>query len=266
MAERKKAAMFFDIDGTLVSDITESIPESAIRALQMAKENGHEIFINTGRTLCSVSSGLIEIGFDGLLCGCGTYIIYHDEEILDLEIPEKRGYELVDEMFDCGMTGIAEGNTDIYLPREITKYKDIEDIRRRRAPWGLGLKKHLEDKDYRYDKLYVGSDENSDTKRFFDFVKEDMDIVDRRNGMYEIIQKGYSKATAIEVVREHLGLSMDQIYVFGDSSNDMEMIQYADHAIVMGCHDKVLDPYAEYVTDTVENDGIYKAMKHYGLI
>lgn len=266
MEGQKKAAMFFDIDGTLVSDITESIPESAIKALKMAKENGHEIFINTGRTLCSVSKGLVEIGFDGLLCGCGTYILYHGKELLDLEIPEKRGYELVDMMFACGMTGILEGNTDIYLPREVTEYKDIEDIRRRRAPWGLGLKKHIEDKDYRYDKIYVGTDEKSDKERFFDFVKEDMDIVDRRNGMYEIIQKGYSKATAIEVIRKYLGLSMDQIYVFGDSSNDIEMFRYADHAIAMGCHDEVLDQYTEYVADTVENDGIYKAMEHYGLI
>ena len=84
--------------------------------------------------------------------------------------------------------------------------------------------------------------------------------------MYEIIQKGYSKATGMEVVRDYLNLTMDQIYVFGDSSNDLEMFQYADHTVAMGCHDHVLDPYTEFVTDTAENDGIYKAMKHYGLI
>lgn len=44
------------------------------------------------------------------------------------------------------------------------------------------------------------------------------------------------------------------------------MFEYAAHAVAMGKHDKVLEPYTEYVTDTVENDGIYKAMVHYGLI
>ena len=34
----------------------------------------------------------------------------------------------------------------------------------------------------------------------------------------------------------------------------------------MKVHDPMLDPYTEYVTDTVENDGIYKALLHYGLI
>jgi hydroxymethylpyrimidine pyrophosphatase-like HAD family hydrolase len=44
------------------------------------------------------------------------------------------------------------------------------------------------------------------------------------------------------------------------------MFEYAEHAIAMGRHDSVLDPYAEFVTKTVENDGIAYAMKHYGLI
>lgn len=51
-----------------------------------------------------------------------------------------------------------------------------------------------------------------------------------------------------------------------DSSNDQSMFEYAKHSIAMKKHDPVLDPYTEYVTDTVENDGVYKAMQHYGLI
>lgn len=82
----------------------------------------------------------------------------------------------------------------------------------------------------------------------------------------ELVQKGYSKATAIEFMRQHLGLTKDEVYVFGDSSNDQSMFEYAKHSIAMKKHDPVLDPYTEYVTDTVENDGVYKAMQHYGLI
>ena len=49
MANRK--ILFFDIDGTLLSHRTLQIPESAKRAIRKAKENGHLIFINTGRTI-----------------------------------------------------------------------------------------------------------------------------------------------------------------------------------------------------------------------
>ena len=55
-------------------------------------------------------------------------------------------------------------------------------------------------------------------------------------------------------------------YVFGDSSNDLTMFRCGAHTIALGKHDEILDPYTEYVTDTVERDGVAKAMEHYGLI
>ena len=63
-----------------------------------------------------------------------------------------------------------------------------------------------------------------------------------------------------------MAIDMDQIYVFGDSSNDLAMFEYATHTVAMKEHDSVLDPYTEYVTDSVMSDGIEKAMKHYQLI
>lgn len=47
-------SIIFDIDGTILSEITHEIPESALVALRKAQENGHKTFINTGRTICSV--------------------------------------------------------------------------------------------------------------------------------------------------------------------------------------------------------------------
>ena len=67
-------------------------------------------------------------------------------------------------------------------------------------------------------------------------------------------------------MRKYLGYDMDQIYVFGDSSNDLAMFEYATHTVAMKEHDSVLDPYTEYVTDSVMNDGIEKAMTHYQFI
>ena len=84
--------------------------------------------------------------------------------------------------------------------------------------------------------------------------------------MYECVQKEYSKATAIAYIKKELALQDDEIYAFGDSSNDFDMIKAAGHGVIMGHHEPHLEPYAEYITDTVENDGLYKAMEHYGLI
>ena len=54
----------------------------------------------------------------------------------------------------------------------------------------------------------------------------DRAVIDRRHGSYECIQKQYTKATGIEYMRKYLGYDMDQIYVFGDSSNDLAMFEY----------------------------------------
>ena len=45
-----KKILFFDIDGTLISETSGEIPESTKTALKKAQENGHITIINTGRT------------------------------------------------------------------------------------------------------------------------------------------------------------------------------------------------------------------------
>ena len=61
---------------------------------------------------------------------------------------------------------------------------------------------------------------------------------------------------------EKFGINPKNAYVFGDSSNDLAMFQFVENAVALGNHDPVLDPYAEFVTKTVEEDGIAFAMEH----
>ena len=76
----------------------------------------------------------------------------------------------------------------------------------------------------------------------------------------------HSKATAIQFVLKHYGIPLESAYVFGDSTNDLSMFEYATHTILMGKHDSELEPYAEFITKTVEEDGIAFAMKRLGII
>ncbi len=262
----EKAVLFFDIDGTILSEITKTIPESACTALRAAKKAGHMLFINTGRTVCSLPAQIRQLPFDGFLCGCGTFLIYKDEVLFERSLTKQRGREILSKMKECNLSGIAEGPEDVYFPGYITRFEPLETTRRYFRARGMGIECSIENGDFIYDKLFVYADEKSDLKGFLTFIDEDMEALDRGGNAYEVIQKGYSKATACEFIREKFGLSRDQIYVFGDSSNDLAMFQYADHAVAMGQHDKVLDPYTEFVTRTVEDDGIAHALAHYGLI
>ena len=266
MTENKRKVLFFDIDGTLFSEKTMQIPESAIEALKRAKANGHVIFVNTGRTICSVPKILYEIGVDGFVCGCGTYIEYKNEVLLTKPIERKRGHELVEKMLKCKIYPLLEGVEDAYLPREITPYQAIEYIRGYMTPMGVGVTTFAEDNNYEYDKIFMVADENSDKESFFEEIKDQMVIIDRRNGVYECLQKDYSKATAMEYMRQCLGAELDDIYVFGDSSNDLVMFEYAKHNVAMGKHDPVLEPYAELIADDVDEDGILHALEKLRLI
>lgn len=261
----KKAALFFDIDGTILSEITKEIPQSAMDAMRRAKAAGHLLFINTGRTLCSIPAEIRRFPFDGFLCGCGTYLTYQDEVLFASSIPEKRGREIIDKMMECKVDGIIEAAEDIYLSERMSRFDRLESSRRYFRNAGLGIESYIETGNFIYDKLFVYVDEKSDRDAFFKFIEKDIEPIDRGDGTYECIQRGYSKATACDFILKKFDMELEQAYVFGDSTNDISMFEYAKHAIAMGNHAKELKPLAEYVTAKVEEDGIAQAIEHYGL-
>ena len=63
-----------------------------------------------------------------------------------------------------------------------------------------------------------------------------------------------------------LGEKNENCYAFGDSRNDMTMLEHVGHSIAMGNATDDVKAACSWVTDRPENDGIEKAMKHFGLI
>ena len=212
-------------------------------------------------------------------------IYCHGEELFTSSLSRERGRELIAMADACGIGAVAEGQEDIYFPEKPGRFKVLEMMREHFKTRRMGIEHTLESGGFVYDKLFVFADEHtlesggfvydklfvfadgqSRMQRFLDFLGEDMEAMDRGGGAWEIIQKGYSKATACRFILDRFGFTLDEAYVFGDSSNDLAMFEFADHAVAMGYHDPVLDPHAEYVTAEVEQDGIARALEHYGLI
>lgn len=262
----KRSILFFDIDGTLLSEKTGKIPDSALLALTEAKKNGHLLFINTGRTICALPKELCQFEFDGYLCGCGSYLLFHDEVLLESHIEESCGRTYIEQMWECGLDGVLEGTEDLYFPKRISRFEKLEQGRAYFGQLGLGQKKYIEEGGFVYDKIFVYTDENSEKERFFQLMEKDFAVIDRGGNTYELTQKAFSKATACEFIVKKFGVEKDQVYVFGDSMNDLSMFEYAVHTIAMGNHAPGLKPYTEFVTKPVEDGGIFAAMKHYGLI
>ena len=78
--------------------------------------------------------------------------------------------------------------------------------------------------------------------------------------------KGFSKAAGMERILSRLGADPEDTPAIGDSTNDLPMFALAKHTVCMGGGMEEVKAVCEYVTDTVMNDGIEKALKHYGLI
>lgn len=265
MSEKRKI-LFFDIDGTLFSEVNRNVPESAKQAVKRAREKGHLVFINSGRTYCLI--GPIEqlIKVDGYCCGCGTRIIAGDQVLFSAAIPHEQGIEIKRIIQEYNLDGVLEGTESCYFRKETSRFPQVEKLKEIVEQEG-NLSPHGWEEDcYDFDKFCVFADEKSDLKGFSRVLGLDFEIIDRGGGFYECVPAGYSKATAIELVLEHYGIALEDAYVFGDSTNDLSMFEYAKNCILMGHHSVELEPYATFYTKNVEDDGVAYAMKKLGLV
>lgn len=265
MNKNRIKALFYDIDGTLMSEKTRLVPDSAKEALKEARKKGHLVFINTGRVYCHLKQIRSQVEADGFLCGCGTCIVIDDQILYHHSIPHERGIQIKKDIDECGMDGALEGHEGIYFHKSLSRMPRVEQLKKNLYKAGCTTPYYWEDDCYDFDKFYISADENSRCLELFGRMK-DIEVIDRGNGDYECVPRGHSKATAIDLVLKHYGISLDDAYVFGDSSNDLSMFRYARNCVLMGHHDEVLEPYATFETKTVEEDGIAFAMKELGII
>ena len=82
----------------------------------------------------------------------------------------------------------------------------------------------------------------------------------------DIIPKEGGKSAGIRKYLEEQGLDRSEVMAFGDGENDIEMIRFAGIGVAMGNAAESVKAAADYVTDTIDNDGIEKALRHFGLI
>jgi len=80
-------------------DYDNRIPESAIQAIRQARENGHLIYVCTGRSKAEMPQEIWDIGLDGMIGGNGSYVEHEGQVIMHQLIPlevEKRVTEVLD--------------------------------------------------------------------------------------------------------------------------------------------------------------------------
>lgn len=261
----RKKALFFDVDGTLISEASHKIPPSAIEAIREARSHGHMAFINSGRVFGHLDVVKNQIQMDGYLCGCGTYIHIEGQAVYHESIPSQHYRHILEAVPRCHVDVVWEACEGLSLPDvsySANGKKFVEKLRMQKEipvfEWG--------DTTHDYDKFCLIAGPDSDKDGFLNLIQKDFEIIDRGDNFYECITAGHSKATAIEFVLKRYGIDLKDAYVFGDSMNDFPMFEYVPNAILMGDHDTQLEPYASFITKSVEENGVMHAMTELGII
>lgn len=261
----KQHMIFFDIDGTLLDEKTGVVPESAVRALQKARENGHLLFICTGRCRGIWPSDILKIGFDGVVGGCGTNIYYQEEEVFHAQLDKKLQKEIANDLTKFHIDGILEGKEESYFRKDcwMPEVRRIFDYNGTFSP---DCQLFWDQDELDFDKMALWFDESSDMESFKKKYETQFDFILRDPTFYEVVPKGCSKATGIEFMCKKLGIARENTIGVGDSTNDLPMLEYTGISIAMGSGNPDIFPVVDYVTTAVMDDGIEKALQHYNLI
>lgn len=262
--------LFFDVDGTLMNE-ERVIPASALQALSAAKEAGNLVFVNSGRTSGMLQGVMSAVPADGFLCGCGTELLYQGQQLYYHALPDTLKQRVMAASDRYGVVVFLEGKNGWHCQPSSTLLEEHPTLRAAydRVLHYVGNEGGIDTTpyagEYEISKFCIQADESSDMSGFQRDFATDFTVIDRRDGFYECVPKNHSKGIAVDRILAHFGIGKEDAYAFGDSTNDLEMFLHCGHTIAMGAHDPALDPYTEYVTAEVDQDGIAKAVAHFGL-
>ena len=78
--------------------------------------------------------------------------------------------------------------------------------------------------------------------------------------------RGVDKSLGIQQVMNYYGLTMAEAMAFGDGGNDLPMVRDAAVGVAMDNACDELKAVADYITSSVDEDGVSRALEHFGLI
>ena len=256
---------FFDIDGTLASNtpkdpnlsISDRIPLSAKKALISLEQNGITPLIATGRGKSMILELVNDLQISSYISANGQSVVFHGEEIYSQFLDKATIKEIIDELdkhdltysFDTPDKRIVTAKS----PELIVEMEQGDDVG--------------DHDDYLLYDVYQLAIYHDDIRSLIPKLNLPTNVSPKVVApmVANIVPLGVSKAIAIEKVLELLNIEKSAALAFGDEENDLEMFDAVGTSIALGNAIELLKAKATYITDTVDNDGIHKACKHFEL-
>lgn len=256
-------AIFFDIDGTLLSFKTHTVSQSTIDAINKLKQNGIKVIIATGRLLKQVQN-LGGLEFDGFITVNGSYCLTVDGQVIGKRLIPRNELE--------SLISYQENNESFaysFMTQEgpcVNKIDDrvrmISELVKVPIPPSKDLRTMLDDEVLQLN-LYVD-------KSMEDKIMKDALVSCESSRWHPLFAdvnvKGVDKSIGVDEFLKHYDIDRSETMAFGDGGNDIQMLKHVGIGIAMGNAGDEVKAIANYTTDSVDEDGIANALRHFGLI
>ncbi|MBR6185902.1 MAG: HAD family phosphatase [Clostridia bacterium] len=269
--------IFLDIDGTLTPAGSNNPPASAMDAIRKAQANGHKVFLCTGRNPAMLAP-VLALGFEGAVAGAGGYVFAGDEVLFDCPMTK--------EQFETGMRLLKENGVFRTIEAKDATWGD-EDLGEFLAQAGEGNSELVRWRKALAEQLNILPMKEYDGRpvykivfmcktkeqlmparaaleKDFNFVVQDVAAYQCLNG--ELINRKFDKGRGVKIVADHYGLGLEDTIGFGDSMNDLEMIETVGYSVCMENGSPALKERSDLVCPAVEDDGLAWAFQKLGLI
>lgn len=254
-------AIFFDVDGTLVSFQTHQVSPAVVDALHQLRSQGIKLFLATGRHPAMIGNVRSLFPFDGYMTLSGQLCTVGDQVVHSSPMEPQAVEELVSAARDGAFSCLFLEEKDIYLNlvNDLTRRfmgdlnLDMPPVRDPREALGKPLYQAVTFLTRENEHLLLSRAPHVKTTRWH---PEFLDVIPTSGG----------KDQGMEAILNFLGIPLEQSMAFGDGENDLSMLRHAGIGVAMGTASQEVRQGADYVTGTVDEDGIVTALKHFGLL
>lgn len=253
-------AVFVDFDESLYSHKAAKIPDSAYSAILKAQENGVLVLLATGRALCELAYfDLRNIKFDGYILNNGQLILDRSHNTVWANYFEGKNKELIVHKFVTNEIPIMLSTDKLNFMNYVDEItKDAFNFIDSPLP---DIKKY-ENEDFMMASIFF--DANKEKEYISEF--DDLTLTWWHNNSADIIPKGGSKMKGIRKYLSLNNINIDEIMGVGDGNNDIEMISKCGVGVAMGNSIKEVKDVADYITNDIDDNGLFNAFKQYKII
>ena len=255
-----------DIDGTLLQ-APKKISARNIDAVKKMVDAGITVTIATGRMYRAALPIAKELGVNvPIITYNGGLIKSVDGEIIHAQyLPEKILVELVTFYEKRGWHLQSYSDDNLIVPAHndfVKKYEATQKVQATVVGWD-GLK----EKTFHVCKLLSIADSEEENLRRMAEVKEKfsgmVEVTKSAPIFTEIMCPNVSKASAVKILAEKLGVPRAEVMAIGDSDNDLPMLQAAGVSVAMGNATDNVKNSCDFVTGNCEDDGFAEAVEKF---